>query len=212
MIELNLNYGLNEDEIAEVRDLVKLITEEDEKLNSHEMPEGGILCYGICTPACWAWALKNGRCGCDAYNMHLGGKPMRQYVIEGVARSKKNSQKLIVARGRPMILPSDAYKRYEAEAGQYLRDKPERPIDVPIQVTCVYLLPLNKDGSQPKRNIDLVNLLEATCDILVKHKIIADDNSNIVKSVDGSRVYYVAEEPKTYITITELNNESDSSE
>lgn len=136
---------------------------------------------------------------------------MWQYTIDGVARSKKNSQKIIVARGRPMILPSDAYKRYEAQAEQYLRDKPEKPIDTPIQVTCVYLMPLNKDGSEPKRQLDLVNLLEATCDILVKHKIIADDNSQIVRSVDGSRVFYVAEDPKTYITITEIDNEENKS-
>ena len=117
-----------------------------------------------------------------------------------------------MVKGRPMILPSDGYRKYEALAAQYLRDKPDKPIDVPVQVTCVYLLPLNKDGSEPKKHIDLVNLLEATCDILVKYQIIADDNSHIIKSVDGSRVYYVAEEPKTYITITELNNESDPSE
>lgn len=136
---------------------------------------------------------------------------MWQYTIDGVARSKKNSQKIIIVRGRPMILPSDAYKRYEAQAGQYLIDKPEKPIDTPVQVTCIYLMPLNKDGSKPKRQLDLVNLLEATCDILVKYKIIADDNAHIVKSVDGSRVYYVAEEPKTYITIMEMNNEEDKS-
>lgn len=137
---------------------------------------------------------------------------MWQYTIDGVARSKKNSQKIIMVKGRPMILPSDGYRKYEALAAQYLRDKPEKPIDTPIQVTCVYLMPLNKNGAEPKRQLDLVNLLEATCDILVKYQIIADDNSHIIKSVDGSRVYYVAEEPKTYITITELNNESDPSE
>ena len=105
-----------------------------------------------------------------------------------------------------MILPSDAFKRYEAEAAAYLTDKPEIPIEAPVQISCVYLMPLNKDGSEPKKHVDLVNLLEATCDILVKHKILADDNAHIVKSVDGSRVYYVAEEPKTYITITEMSN------
>ena len=137
---------------------------------------------------------------------------MWQYTIHGVARSKKNSQKIITIKGRPMILPSDGYRKYEAEAGRYLCNTPEKPIDVPVCVTCIYLLPLNKDGSTPKKHIDLVNLLEATCDILVKYKILADDNSHIVKSVDGSRVYYVAEEPKTYITITELKNESDTPE
>ena len=116
-----------------------------------------------------------------------------------------------MVKGRPIILPSDAYRKFEAQAEQYLRDKPEKPIDVPVQITCIYLLPLNKDGSRPKKPTDLVNLLEATCDVLVKYKIIADDNAHIIKSVDGSRVYYVAEEPKTYITITEMNNEEDKS-
>lgn len=132
---------------------------------------------------------------------------IRQYVIPGIPRSKKNSQKIIMVRGRPMIIPSDAYKRYEAQAEPHLICKPPKPIDTPVQLSCVYLMPLNKDGSEPKRRVDLVNLLEATCDILVKYKIIADDNSDIVKSVDGSRVFYVSEEPKTYITITEMRNE-----
>jgi len=141
---------------------------------------------------------------------------MWQYVIPNQAVTKKNSPKIIniprvTVKHKHVLLPSDAYVKYEASAGQYLQDKPDKPIDVPVQVTCVYLLPLNKDGSKPKRPTDLVNLLEATCDILVKYKIIADDNAHIIKSVDGSRVYYVAEEPKTYITITEVNNEEDKS-
>lgn len=136
---------------------------------------------------------------------------MWQYVIEGIPRSKKNSSRIIKVHNRLMVIPSEAYKTYEAQAEQYLRNKPEKPIDAPVQITCIYLMPLNKDGSKPRRPLDLVNLLEATCDILVKYKIIADDNAHIVKSVDGSRVFYVAEEPKTYITITEMNDEEDKS-
>lgn len=136
---------------------------------------------------------------------------MIQYVIPGIARSKKNSSKIIKINGHFRIISSEAYRRYEAQAEQYLRDKPEKPIDTPVQITCIYLMPLNKDGSKPKRQLDLVNLLEATCDILVKYKIIADDNAHIVKSVDGSRVFYVAEEPKTYITIMEMSDEEDKS-
>ena len=137
---------------------------------------------------------------------------MIHYEIKGVPRSKKNSSKIILVKGRPMIIPSDGYRKYEAEAAQYLCNIPDKPIDYPVTVTCIYLLPLNKNGEKPKKHIDLVNLLEATCDILVKYKILADDNSHIIKSVDGSRVYYVAEEPKTYITITEITDESDKPE
>ena len=136
---------------------------------------------------------------------------MIQYVIPGIARSKKNSSKIIKINGHFRIISSEAYRRYEAAAAPYFQNKPEKPIEEPVQVTCIYLMPLNKDGSKPRRPLDLVNLLEATCDILVKYKIIADDNAHIVKSVDGSRVYYVAEEPKTYITIMEMNNEEDKS-
>ena len=135
-----------------------------------------------------------------------------QYTIDGVPRSKKNSQKIILVKGHPMILPSDAYKAYEAQAGRFLCNRPDKPIDVPVHISCIYLMPLNKDGSTPRRKVDLVNLLEATCDILVKYKIIADDNCQIVKSVDGSRVYYVAVEPRTYITITEIRDESNTPE
>ena len=136
---------------------------------------------------------------------------MWQYVIPNPAVTKKNSQQIIMVKGRPMIIPSKAFKAYEAAAAPYFQNKPEKPIEEPVQVTCIYLMPLNKDGSKPRRSLDLVNLLEATCDILVKYKIIADDNAHIVKSVDGSRVFYVAEEPKTYITIMEMNNEEDKS-
>jgi len=128
------------------------------------------------------------------------------YTVPGIARSKKNSSRIVNIKGRSIIIPSEAYKKYEAMAGQYLRPKPEKPIDYPVEVTCIYLLPCNKDGSKPKRKIDLVNLLGATHDILTHHGILADDNANIIVSVDGSRVYFVRHDPKTIITITELEN------
>ena len=53
------------------------------------------------------------------------------------------------------------------------------------------------------RRVDLVNLLEATCDILVDANVIADDNSGIVAGHDGSRVKYDKDNPRVEITITE---------
>ena len=50
-----------------------------------------------------------------------------------------------------------------------------------------------------KRKVDLNNLLEATTDMLVHYKVIEDDNSNIVVSHDGSRVFYDKENPRTEI-------------
>ena len=53
--------------------------------------------------------------------------------------------------------------------------------------------------------MDAVNLLQAVCDILVKYNVIADDNSNIIASFDGTRVLYDKEKPRTEITITPIN-------
>ena len=57
------------------------------------------------------------------------------------------------------------------------------------------------------RRVDQVNLLEATLDILVEYGVLADDNSNIVVSHDGSRVLYDKNNPRTEITITDAAKE-----
>ena len=55
-----------------------------------------------------------------------------------------------------------------------------------------------------KRRVDLTNLMEATHDILVHCGVLADDNSKIIVSVDGSRVEYDKNNPRTEIEITEV--------
>lgn len=133
-----------------------------------------------------------------------------QYDLLGEPRTKKNSQQIIKVKGRPVIIPSAAYKKYEVQCGQYLQNKPEKPIDSPCEVTCLYFLQRNKDGSIPKKKPDLTNLMEATHDILVKHKILADDNSSIIFSVDGSRVYWTTSEPHTLVEIRSLDDQIES--
>ena len=132
---------------------------------------------------------------------------MWQYDLKGVARSKKNSSRIVNVKGRTMVLPSAAYKAYERQCGQYLTDKPETPIDYPCEVTCLYFMPRNKDGSVPKKKIDLCNLISATHDILVKYGILEDDNVNIIMSVDGSRVYWTTGEPHCIVQIRELEED-----
>jgi Holliday junction resolvase RusA-like endonuclease len=58
-----------------------------------------------------------------------------------------------------------------------------------------------------RRRTDLVNLHEALCDTLVHHKVVKDDNSGIIVSMDGSRVLYDKENPRTEITITAVADE-----
>ena len=57
------------------------------------------------------------------------------------------------------------------------------------------------------RKVDLTNLLEAADDALVTAGVLADDNSKIVVSHDGSRVLLDRDKPRTEIYITEASNE-----
>lgn len=56
------------------------------------------------------------------------------------------------------------------------------------------------------RPCDLTNLLEAVDDVLVKGKIIADDNYKIVAGHDGSRVFVDKDNPRTEIFIEEIDD------
>lgn len=112
--------------------------------------------------------------------------------------TKKNSQRIIIVRGRPMIIPSKLYKDYEKDCSAYLKPL-ETPIDYPINLKCLFFM-------STKRKIDLCNLQEAICDILVHYGILADDNRNIIAAQDGSRVYYDKKNPRTEIEITPLDN------
>lgn len=110
-------------------------------------------------------------------------------------RSKKNSQQILYnSRTRkPFISQSDLYKQFEKECGYYL-SKYRLNIDYPINLKCTFYV---KD----KRKRDIVNLLNAMQDILVKYNVIADDNYNIVASVDGSKIIYEKGREETIIEI-----------
>jgi len=47
-------------------------------------------------------------------------------------------------------------------------------------------------------------LLNAIQDILVKYDVLADDNSNIVAGLDGSRIIYEKDREETIIEIKEM--------
>lgn len=123
-----------------------------------------------------------------------------KYTIPLPPVTKKNSQRILVNRktGMPFIAPSSAYKRYEEQAIYFLTPKPKTPLAGRYRVTAVFYMPT-------RRRVDLTNLLEAAHDTLVAAKILADDNNTIIASVDGSRVLYDKENPRTEIIIQELN-------
>lgn len=120
-------------------------------------------------------------------------------VIPLPPRTKKNSQRIVLIKGHYAVIPSKEYKLYEVACSLYM-PKLKEPIDYPVNVKVEYYMPT-------RRRVDGVNLLEATLDILVKYKVLADDNRNIVYAVDGTRVYYDKKDPRCEITIEPITGE-----
>ena len=131
------------------------------------------------------------------------------FTILGNPVTKKNSQQIVYPKRkkdsgfeskpmRPIIVPSKNYKNYEQSSLiQLAAVKNENfPIDFPIEIQCIYYM-------ENKRRVDLNNLLEATDDILTRAGILSDDNSAIVASHDGSRVYYDKDNPRVDVYITD---------
>lgn len=108
--------------------------------------------------------------------------------------TKKNSQRIVMAGNRPMVIPSKAYKRYEQDAKWFL---PPLGVDYPVNVRCLFYMPTH-------RRVDLTNLLEAVDDVMVVAGTLTDDNCNIVAGHDGSRVLYDKENPRTEIYFEEI--------
>ena len=122
---------------------------------------------------------------------------MYKTFIPVIPRTKKNNSRIIYSKGRPILLPSEKYIQFEKECQPYLQPL---NIDYPINVQAIYYRP-------NKRRVDLCNLHEALCDVLVKYNVVKDDNCNIIYSMDGSKVIYNKDNPGIELTITEVNHE-----
>lgn len=118
-------------------------------------------------------------------------------TLYGDPRTKKNSARILKSRsGGRFVAPSKAYVDYETDCLRQIK-RPNSPISARVNVRCVYYM-------ATRRKVDLANLIEATCDILVKAKVLADDNSQIVAAHDGSRVDYDKKNPRAEIWIEEM--------
>lgn len=85
---------------------------------------------------------------------------------------------------------------YQKSAAWYVK-KLDKAIDYPVNVKCLFFM-------DKHRIVDLVNLQEAICDILVAYGVLEDDNSRIVEGMDGSRVLYDKSNPRTELYIERL--------
>lgn len=108
--------------------------------------------------------------------------------------TKKNHSQVVMIKGRPLVLPSKPYQEYEKKCKEYI-PKVKEPINIPINLECHFF-------KSTHRKCDITNLLQAVCDILVKYKLLEDDNYSIVASVDGTFVDYDKENPRTEVYIT----------
>ena len=118
--------------------------------------------------------------------------------IPVMARPKKNSQQIYInpKTKRPFITQSKNYKEFEKVCGEYLKDY-QLHINFYINLKCTFYV-------SDRRKRDIVNLLNAMQDILVKYGVIEDDNYNIVASVDGSRIIYEKGREETIIEIEKI--------
>lgn len=126
---------------------------------------------------------------------------MIKFTIPLVPASKKNSGRIVRVGNKPKLLPSKQFEEYQDAAGWYIPNKGHM-IDYPVEVSCTFFMPT-------KRRVDLTNLLNAICDVLVHYKVLADDNSDIIVSHDKSRVIKGCKNARTEVRIrpyTDIQN------
>lgn len=122
---------------------------------------------------------------------------MIELVLMGQPITKKNHSQIVWAGNRRVVVPSPQYRQYERDCLWQIPQSARQRIADAVNVCCVYYMPT-------RRRVDLVNLLEATMDILVTAEVLEDDNSRIVAAHDGSRVEYDKARPRVEITIGEV--------
>lgn len=119
-------------------------------------------------------------------------------TLYGDPHTKKNSARILKSHsGGRFVAPSKAYVDYETDYCLRQIKRPHGPISARVNVRCVYYM-------KTARRVDLANLIEATTDILVKARVLEDDNSKIVAAHDGSRVDYDKKNPRVEIEIEEM--------
>ena len=115
-------------------------------------------------------------------------------VIQGQPRTKKNSSRIAFRGNKRVLLPSEAYERYEKVALV-------QAVHGPVSVLCRYYLQDRK--SWP----DLVGLLQATSDILQAAGVI--DNDKYIVNYDGSMIAGLDKNnPRVEIIIHQISENS----
>lgn len=138
-------------------------------------------------------------------------KLLAKYVIPLDPRTKKNSHRISGCGPkcpvcgkyhRQFVRNGNTTTEFSYKAAKFLFPKPEKPIDGAVRV--VYRLYM-----KTRRRVDDLNLFGALDDILVREKILQDDNISVIRDRDGSRVFYDKENPRAEVYIYEYKEEED---
>lgn len=133
------------------------------------------------------------------------------YTIELDTRTKKNHMTIAGTgpkcpkcgkKARQFVRQGRANTEYSMQAAHFLMPRPKKPLEGPVHL--VY-----KVYTQTKRVVDDLNLYASLDDILVKEGVLKDDNRNIIRSRDRSRVHYDKERPRAEIYIYNYEEEEE---
>lgn len=120
-------------------------------------------------------------------------------TLLGVPRTKKNHT---VRTKTGKQIQSKAYRQYEKDCLWQIPAKCKKSLSGRYNLKALFFM--DKDYYNNKAVVDLTNLLQATCDILVKGRVIEDDNCRIIAGYDGSRVLHDKLNPRVEIELEEL--------
>lgn len=122
--------------------------------------------------------------------------------LEGAPRTKKNSQRLVKAKGRLIPLPSAAYEAWAGPLVVGLRSPMQRqllgppaaawPLQEPVHVAALFY----RDAARG----DLVGYMQALADLLEEGGVVADDKW--ITCWDGTRLDKDAARPRVELTLT----------
>lgn len=117
-------------------------------------------------------------------------------VISGAPRTKKNSQQIIRAGGRPRVIQSAQHRAWETRAVLELRAQwhPREPLRGPTQLAATVY--------RERATGDLLNYLAAISDALERAQVVVDDR--LILSLDGSRLAKDALRPRVELTLTPM--------
>ena len=119
-------------------------------------------------------------------------------VITGPPRTKKNHQRIIRVKGRPVIMQAKTAEGWEASAVAQLRT--QRPISRGFWEPATVPVSLRALVYRDRKVGDLGNYLAAVCDALERAGVV--ENDRLIQSFDGSRLLIDRKNPRVELEIT----------